>query len=123
MTPVKNAHIWPAFFYLKKKDYGPNPDARMRKMWAEAIDKSYEQTPNGTSVGVGLQIWDTAVSYPFTQDQLDGLVDGSGRLYLMATAAWTGDDQKRHDWLECVWVESIPSPITDLSTVSWHNCD
>lgn len=87
-----------------------------------AIDVAYGRWKGqgGDVVGAGQEVWNTAVSYPLTQDQVHGLADSDGKLYILATVVWTGDDRKRHDWPVCEWTTDLKSG--SIYGAVWHFC-
>ncbi len=123
MTPVRDAHLWPMLTYVDVKANGPDSDIKMQKLWNKAIDVAWNRWKNsgGQAIGVGQEMWQTAVSEPLTQLELDGLANGDGKLYVLATAVWR-ENRKRKDWLVCEWTTNLTFPAA-LNSAAWHYCD
>jgi hypothetical protein len=72
----------------------------------------------GTTATPGYTVWSTTVG-TFTQDQVDGILNGRVRLYTFSWARWK-DAPK--DFEDCVWLQRPES--ADLSKpLIWHICE
>jgi hypothetical protein len=75
----------------------------------------------GPEIGVGLGIWGTVTTPPLTQEQFDGLVSGSVRIYFVSWLAWTDVNGKKDSTYDCRWLQTPTGPYKKDEIV-WHFC-
>lgn len=117
--PVYDAHSWG---WLIVADASKNSDENMQAVFKKGIEDGYRKfSGRGQSVSINGEVWDTAVSEPFTIEQINSLVNGAGKLYFLVGAVWTGEDNKPQYLFRCSWVSNIRKDL-NMFGIPLHNC-
>jgi hypothetical protein len=115
--PVLDSQSWGLFAFV---DPQVNPGSKLRAVLLNGIKAGYKKfTDSGSTMGVGISGWNTAVSEPLTREQIDGLRAGSLRIHLMLGGAWKDESGRDFYWTSCEWTNW---PQVPFASSVWHTC-
>jgi hypothetical protein len=91
---------------------------------ASAIGQvKHEKKFKGHTIGVGNVItFTTATSTPLTEPQVEGIMDGRTRLYLLSWATWKDSNNRIGDTHQCLWMQNPTSLDLSNQQIVWHGC-
>jgi hypothetical protein len=93
-------------------DPAKNPGARLREVMLNGIKAGYENFKNfGNELGVGIKGHNFAQSTPLTQEELEGLKQGTLRVHIMLGGGWTDENGERFYWTRAEWTNWPQVPI------------
>jgi hypothetical protein len=78
---------------------------------------------SGETIGAGNSIFQTAhTDSPLTSDQLQALLNGTTKLYIVGWAHWKTLDGTEREDEECRWLQPPSTPNIKPTEVVWHFC-
>jgi hypothetical protein len=81
---------------------------------AQKLEKAHS---DGNAAPPKYEIWTTLQVGPLADGDIDKILRGEMRLYLLSWARWKDEPQ---DYVNCVWMQ--PPATTKLSDLVWHIC-
>jgi hypothetical protein len=102
-------------------------DRRVRMLFEKELMPIREQylagKIKGPEVGVGPGIWTTVLTPPLTQREVDGIMQGTIRMYFVSWLAWTDLQGYKDSAYDCRWLQAhtLPAPYRKENLV-WHFC-
>jgi hypothetical protein len=105
----------------------PHAEEDARKHFTEARKKQLKSDLAskfaGSDVGVNIPVYRTAVSSALTQAQADGIMDGSGRIYLMVWATWKDSHNQSGKFDACYFLQQPSTRTMTSNNAIWHTCE
>jgi len=77
----------------------------------------------GGGVGVEAKVYQSVTSGPLTKSSVDGIMNGSVRLYVLAWATWKDSHNRTGEMEECHWLQTPSTPELTIANAVWHTCE
>lgn len=118
--PVHDSQAWGGFIIAEP---ALNTDEHIQQIFKKGIDDGYTKFVLHTgSIGVNREMWNTAVSEPITQEQIDGLMSKKLRLWFLVGAVWKTENNTQQSEYWCDWVDGL-GPSAEVAGRPWKICD
>jgi hypothetical protein len=104
----------------------PKSEQNARRWFAKArkaeMTKVLAQHHIGDTVGAGVIVYRIAESKPLTTAQVEGIMNGTTRLYVFLWATWK-DSHKRSGTMDaCYWLQAPTSRELLNQELVWRSC-
>lgn len=107
--PVLDCQSWGLIVCV---DPAKNPGKQLRDVMLQGVKVGYEQfKKSGNSLGAGKEVFNFAQSTPLTKEDLDGVKEGTLRVHVLLSGAWS--DSKGHPfyWTNAEWTNWPQVPM------------
>lgn len=103
-------------------------DTKVTAKFRSAVEQAREQYLSGKivgmpEVGVGDGPWGTVLTDPLTEEQVNGIFDGSVRIYIASWAIWRDGQNNVDTAFKCLWLQPLPKRAYSKSEIIWHFCE
>jgi hypothetical protein len=110
--PVLDCQSWGLIVCV---DPTKNPGKQLRDVMLQGVKVGYEQfKKSGNALGAGKEVFNFAQSTPLTKADLDGVKEGTLRVHVLLSGAWS--DSKGHPfyWTNAEWTNwpQVPMPAS-----------
>jgi hypothetical protein len=76
---------------------------------------------SGTA-GINEATWGTVATPVLTASDIDGLVSGMNRVYVLAAARWKDANNLPDEYSLCLWMQAPPAVRITAQDLVWHKC-
>jgi hypothetical protein len=109
------------------EDLEKTSEKELRRIFSVEVEKAkkdiVQKKFEGHKLGIGNGIiWSTASSSPLTEAQVNGLVTGQTRLYVLSWATWKDSNNRVGSLETCQWLQAPTSLDLSSQQVVWHLC-
>ena len=120
--PVHDVHNFETLSIVEPTDAASRAARQtFRSEQKMAHQRAFHEHIDAPSVGLGQQVFNTAVLGPLTKETADSILRGKNLLYLQAWANWKDLNGNTGTIDEC-WLMVPPVTSKLTAQVNWHNC-
>jgi len=123
-TRVFNAYGYSKSFVM---EVGDDTDRLVQSLFEQQIRAIREDylagKIKGPEQGIGQGLWTTVLTEPLTQEQVDGILKGTVRIYFVTWLAWSDQQGGKDFSYDCRWLQgyTLKAPYKEREIV-WHYC-